>query len=227
MDAMQWYLDVSVLLRLALALILGGLVGLEREMRWRPAGLRTHMMVCLGAAILIIGSEFTQQSLPPGNGIFDPDRLAAGIITGIGFLGAGAIIKEGNLVRGLTTAGSIWLVAGIGILIGKQFYALAIGATFSALVILVLFKNLEKWIPFPDPRILVVNLNLPEWGGAKEGIQQVMQKFGLKTGSRKWIVDHAQQEVEIKYPVIVKKGIDEEALILDISKVAGVKRVHW
>ncbi len=227
MDSLHWFFDFSVLFRIALAMILGGLVGLEREMRWRPAGLRTHMMVCLGATILIIGSEFSQRTLAPGAAMFAPDRLAAGIITGIGFLGAGAIIKEGNLVRGLTTAGSIWLVAGLGIIIGKQFYALAVGATLGALVVLVLFGYLEKWIPFPDQKDLAINLESPEWKTSKEGIREIFEKFRLKIGKKKMTVDHSKEEVEIRYAVQLKKGLDEEAVILEIAQVPGVKRVHW
>ena len=100
---------------LLLAILLGGAIGLERESRGRPAGLRTHILVCLGATIIMIAStrmgELTQALSPASRIQVDPGRIAAGIVTGIGFLGAGAIIRIGDLVRGLTTAGCIWFVA--------------------------------------------------------------------------------------------------------------------
>jgi putative Mg2+ transporter-C (MgtC) family protein len=111
------------MLRLALAILLGGAIGLERESRGRPAGLRTHILVCLGATIIMIASTqmaILSQALPQASRIqVDPGRIAAGIVTGIGFLGAGAIIRIGDLVRGLTTAGCIWFVAALGITIGQ------------------------------------------------------------------------------------------------------------
>ena len=101
--------EADLMFRLVLAVFLGGAIGLERESRGRPAGLRTHILVCLGATIIMIASTrmaIVSQALPPTSRIqVDPGRIAAGVVTGIGFLGAGAIIRIGDLVRGLTTAG--------------------------------------------------------------------------------------------------------------------------
>src|SRR5512143_587908 len=111
--------EADAVLRLLLAILLGGAIGLERESRGRPAGLRTHILVCLGATIIMIAStrmgELTQVLSSTSRVQVDPGRIAAGIVTGIGFLGAGAIIRIGDLVRGLTTAGCIWFVAALGI----------------------------------------------------------------------------------------------------------------
>ena len=93
---LNWLIDSSVLFRLVLAVLLGGVVGMEREMHGRPAGFRTHIVVCLGATMLIVGSEYYQGHVDPGT-VFDPNRMAAGIITGIGFLGAGAIMRDDDL----------------------------------------------------------------------------------------------------------------------------------
>jgi putative Mg2+ transporter-C (MgtC) family protein len=127
----------EVLLRVVLAGILGGAIGAEREIREREAGLRTHMLVAVGSALFTLVSaygwsdfQFSQRS-----GItYDPTRIAAQIVTGIGFLGAGAIIRQGLSVRGLTTAASLWVVAAIGIASGAGYYSAALITTILVLV---------------------------------------------------------------------------------------------
>ena len=133
-----------------LAILVGGAIGFERELHGRPAGVRTHMMVCLSATIAIQASQSVPSALGEtvvGNLVFDPNRLAAGIVTGIGFLGAGVIVKEGLNVRGLTTAASIWITASIGILIGMGFFYAAGLATLLALGTLSLFRWFESMLP--------------------------------------------------------------------------------
>jgi putative Mg2+ transporter-C (MgtC) family protein len=135
----------EITLRLVVALAFGGLVGLERSYHGRPAGFRTHTLVCLGSALLMLVTVYESQWFGPhatGRATIDPTRMAQGIMTGIGFLGAGVIFKEGISVRGLTTAASIWITAALGILIGIGFYFPATLAT--ALVILVL--SIFRWV---------------------------------------------------------------------------------
>ncbi len=224
----DWHIDTSVLFRVFLALILGGAIGLEREVHGRPAGLRTHVMVCLGAAILMLGSEHSQMTLvQSGRGVFDPDRLSAGIITGIGFLGAGAIMREGNLVRGLTTAGSIWFVAGLGIVIGKKFYPLAVCSTFAALMVLVLFRYVENWVSSPDFRDLTVKVEGKSYENVAGQCETMLKETGVDVDDKHLIVDRSNAEVEIKYLVKFTKGSFKEGMILEISRLAGVKKVVW
>src|SRR5680860_783742 len=113
-----------------IACICGGIIGYEREKTDRPAGLRTHTLVCLGSTV------FTLISYYGFTGGFDPSRLAAGIVTGIGFIGAGVIFRQGIFVRGVTTAASIWVVASIGIAIGTKLYYLAFLTTILGFLIL-------------------------------------------------------------------------------------------
>ena len=127
-------LDVELIFRLVLATALGSLIGYEREAKNRPAGLRTHMLVSLGAAIFSMISVSFEQ---------DPTRIAAGIVAGIGFLGAGSIISSKQNVKGLTTAATLWIVAAIGLSIGTGFYV--IGAVSTAMVFLILqLGHVEK-----------------------------------------------------------------------------------
>jgi putative Mg2+ transporter-C (MgtC) family protein len=127
---------------LLVASLLGGLIGLERDIHGREAGLRTHLLVSLGAAVFMILSE---QVARMSTGTFsDPGRIAAQIVTGIGFLGAGAIIKAGVNVRGLTTAACLWTVAAVGMAAGAGSYVLAAVTTVIALICLILLKRFER-----------------------------------------------------------------------------------
>ncbi|MGD2279467.1 MAG: MgtC/SapB family protein [Candidatus Omnitrophota bacterium] len=133
----------TVILRLFLSVIFGGLVGLEREVHGRAAGLRTHILVSLGAALFMITSLLVGASY--GHlGNVDPSRIAAGVVTGIGFLGAGAIIRFGISIRGLTTAASIWAVAAIGLAAGAGLYVAAGAATLMVVIVLFLSRLEER-----------------------------------------------------------------------------------
>jgi putative Mg2+ transporter-C (MgtC) family protein len=135
---------------LVAALIAGGLIGLERSFHGRPAGFRTHTLVCVGSSLLMLVTLYQWQWLPgvPMETVrTDPTRMAQGIMTGIGFLGAGVIYKEGVNIHGLTTAASIWITAAIGILFGVGFYFPAILATALALGILSAFRWIEARMP--------------------------------------------------------------------------------
>jgi putative Mg2+ transporter-C (MgtC) family protein len=129
----------EVLLRVALAAVLGGVLGLEREFREREAGLRTHLLVCVGSALFTIVSAYGfSEFLRSGEAVVraDPTRIAAQIVTGIGFLGAGAIIRQGPSIRGLTTAATLWVVAAIGLATGAGYYSAAVITTGVALAAL-------------------------------------------------------------------------------------------
>lgn len=128
-------------LRLLAACILGGIIGYEREQMPRPAGFRTHILVCVGSALVMITSEFIYGKYS-GQGI-DPARLGAQVISGIGFLGAGTIIREGFSVKGLTTAASLWAVSCVGLAVGSGFYEAAVAATILIFLTLMVLKKME------------------------------------------------------------------------------------
>ena len=132
--------DFITMARVGLAFILGGIVGYERERVQRPAGLRTHMLVCAGSACFTVASVFGFEGLGT---VRDPARLAAQIITGIGFLGAGTIFRTGSTVRGLTTASSIWITAAIGIVAGLGLLVLAVFTTVLTWIALFMLKGFE------------------------------------------------------------------------------------
>jgi len=133
----------EIILRLAVAVGLGMLIGVERIMVHKEAGMKTHALVSLGSAVFIIISEMI--GLKYGNlGGMDPTRIASQVIVGIGFLGAGSIILQGNRLLGLTTAGGLWVTAGIGMASGFGFYDLAIVTTALVLFVMIIVNKLEK-----------------------------------------------------------------------------------
>ena len=138
--------NFEILLRIGLAAFLGGLIGFEREYFDQPAGLRTHILVSVGAALFTLVGAFGYEALS-GTGIqvrADPTRVAAQVVTGIGFLGAGAIIQQGVSVRGLTTAASLWVTAAIGTAVGLGFYVGSLGAVGATLIALIFLKPVEQ-----------------------------------------------------------------------------------
>jgi putative Mg2+ transporter-C (MgtC) family protein len=136
---------LETILRLAMAVAFAGAVGWDREVRNRPAGLRTHMLVSLGAAGFTIAGMQIIQSMPAGDAVsFDPMRLVGGLIGGIGFLGAGAIIQAGGEVRGLTTAAGLWTCAAIGLCAGAGLYVTASLITGFGLLVLIGMKTVEN-----------------------------------------------------------------------------------
>jgi putative Mg2+ transporter-C (MgtC) family protein len=165
-------------IRLGLALVLGGLIGLEREQNNHAAGFRTHILVCLGATLIMLLSMygFGQFASEP-NVRLDPARLAAQVITGIGFLGAGTIMSNGSSITGLTTAASLWVVAAIGLSVGAGFYYAALITTMFVLLILWVLNKVEKrWLRGKRPR--TVSIEIADRPGAMSSVTAVMEASG-------------------------------------------------
>ena len=142
--------ELVIIGRVAGALIIGAMIGFERTFHGRPAGFRTHALVCLASSLLMLVTVYQlhwMTEVPIDTIRADPTRMAQGIMTGIGFLGAGVIFKEGLTVRGLTTAASIWVTAAIGILVGIGFWFAAIVGAVAVLIVLALFRYVEVRLP--------------------------------------------------------------------------------
>jgi putative Mg2+ transporter-C (MgtC) family protein len=143
--------EIAIPVQIVVAVALGSAIGFERETSAQPAGLRTHMLVSLGAALFtMVGSDTLHT---------DPTRIAAQVVTGVGFLGGGAILREGANVRGLTTAATLWLTAAIGVAVGLEQWAAAVITTVVGLAVLVLVKLLERDV-LPQRRMLEITLTL-------------------------------------------------------------------
>ncbi|MBM3249505.1 MAG: MgtC/SapB family protein [Candidatus Omnitrophica bacterium] len=138
--------DLDIIMRLTLTMVLSGLIGLERQLHRRAAGLRTHMLVSMGSCLIMLTSLYVFD-IYKDKAAPDPARIAAGVITGIGFLGAGTIIREPEGVRGLTTAASLWVVAGIGLAVGCGFFNAGIYTTVLTVIALFFMRYIEGFIP--------------------------------------------------------------------------------
>lgn len=173
-----------ILSRLLFALLAGGIIGLERAMHGREAGFRTHTLVCVSSSLLMLLMAFQWQLIPQeylDTVRTDPTRMAQGIMTGIGFLGAGVIIKEGLTVRGLTTAASIWMTAAIGIVIGMGFYEPAIYATVITVITLSLFRWLESKIPSFKYADLSVRFMRSNQYTDEDALRKLILEHGIKS----------------------------------------------
>ena len=210
--------DLELLGRLLLAAVLGGAVGAERELHDQPAGLRTHVLLTIGACL------FTLVSAYGFGGPADPSRLAAQIVTGIGFLGGGAIVRHGLTVRGLTTAASIWATASIGVAVGAGSYLLAAGGT--VLVVGTLFglrtvRNvLQRWSVAREEYVLSTRP-----GFDVERIAEVARREGVAIrGLERQETDQGGQIVlVVKLPARYRP----ERLVDALVAVDGIRQVEW
>jgi putative Mg2+ transporter-C (MgtC) family protein len=180
----HWMLEearLDILLHLGGALVAGGAIGIERSIHGRPAGFRTHTLVCLASSLLMLLTVYQAQWFPGGELVrIDPTRMAQGIMTGIGFLGAGVIFKEGISVRGLTTAASIWITSAIGVLMGSGLYYPAVTGTVLTLGVLVAFRWIENRVPtqqFAHHRVRFARTEvMPE-----ETLRDLLHRHGFTT----------------------------------------------
>jgi putative Mg2+ transporter-C (MgtC) family protein len=217
--------------RVVLAAALCGAIGIERELHGRPAGLRTHLLVGTGAALLMVSVEALLQ-LIEGTGTpiqgyqIDPSRLAAGIVTGIGFLGAGTIIRVGDWVRGLTTAASIWFVASIGILAGQGLTILALGGTIIGVVILFLINLVEHRIPSKVHRTLVVTAEPKRRDTLEKEIRGLCRSHRIGAWLSSWKLDRETKEAVMTYRVNYWGTVDITAFADSLAALEGVNSVN-
>jgi putative Mg2+ transporter-C (MgtC) family protein len=202
--------DLEMAGRLCLAAFLGGLVGLEREVHSQPAGLRTHMVVSLGSCLMMLVSLYMAQLGPtPG----DPGRIAAQVVTGIGFLGAGAIMRFGMSVKGLTTAACLWTVAGIGLAAGCGYWKAAVATTLLTLGATFLLQKVEKsFFQARSYRKFVVHAK--DTPGLVGRLEEIIEKASM--GIRE--VDIQRDLVEKKLQVSILASCPENA---DVDKLSS------
>ncbi|HET9475839.1 MAG TPA: MgtC/SapB family protein [Steroidobacteraceae bacterium] len=177
---MDLYADyVQMLLRLLAAVGAGACIGYERSFHGRPAGLRTHVLVCLASAVLMLVTVYEAHWVrASGEERLDPTRMAQGIMTGIGFLGAGVIVKEGLNVRGLTTAASIWITAAIGVLAGVGLYIPMLFSVILTVAVLSVFRWIEMRVPTQAYYYFDV-MYAREGNLSEEGIRELLRKLGF------------------------------------------------
>lgn len=220
-------LDIHMLVRLLLASLVGGLIGLEREIHGRPAGFRTHLLVSLGSCLFTITSLEMYRLFGNFSGTgpvgVDPGRIAAQVVTGIGFLGAGAIIRERASIRGLTTAACLWVAAALGIACGIGFFWLAICVTLVALVSLLLLKQVEKWLQ-RDSYVLI-KVSGEDRNDLLSRVYQALSESGIERVDAKLERDIERGVLFMEFQVKRVKKASSADILSSLSAVEGVKRV--
>lgn len=214
---------IEILLRLLLAGLLGGVIGYEREHTNRPAGFRTHILVCVGSALVMVTSEFIFDKYGATSNI-DPARLGAQVISGIGFLGAGTIIRDGFNVRGLTTAASLWAVSCVGIATGIGFYGGAVAATILIFLTLITLKKAEKHFAVKNKyRTFVVESDsVPDQIGA---VSSLLEKYSIEIKNIQ-LYRNNEKDLMIKLSVKLPGNNLDLQTMCDLQGISGVKKVY-
>jgi putative Mg2+ transporter-C (MgtC) family protein len=218
----------EILLRVVLAGVLGGAIGLERELREREAGLRTHLLVAVGAALFTMVSAYAWTDWRFSNQeglVFDPTRIAAQIVTGIGFLGAGAIIRQGLSIRGLTTAATLWVVAAIGMAAGVGYYPAAVITTVLVLVTLwplrLLGFRISHRLRHDEGRLVI---ELPA-GANAASLLEVVEGAGANVRSLAFEEEGETRRVDMR--LRIGSGRTAAALVDALNSAQNVKAARW
>jgi putative Mg2+ transporter-C (MgtC) family protein len=217
----------EILFRLLLAAILGAMVGFEREMHGRPAGIRTYLILCLGSALVMVMSEYLSygllDKLPPNSLRLDPGRIAAQALTGIGFLGAGVILRYKDTIRGLTTAACVWVVCAIGLAIGAGFYLYGSVVAVLTVLSLVGIKFFEEHLKkdwYQEMSIVSQDL-----AGQFSRFQEVITKHAFEVINFGISKDLDKKEVTANFLLRIRTARPDRQMLQEVFELPGVKRV--
>jgi putative Mg2+ transporter-C (MgtC) family protein len=213
------------------AIAVGSAIGLEREVHGRPAGLRTHVLVCLSATVLIHASRFVPAAAQPGglldNLVYDPNRLGSGIVTGIGFLGAAAVIRSGDIVRGITTGACVWAVACLGVVIGQGHYAIALSGAFIMLIVLVIFDYLFDWVIPVVYRKLTVSARDADISAVREATAALLHEGRITVQDVSCHIRPEANAFDITFHVRSRSKAQVVDLVAEVAKIRGVESAKW
>lgn len=212
--------------RLFLAALLGGIVGFERETEKKPAGLRTHILVCVGSCLVMLVSIYIYYSVPLSpNQRADPSRIAAQVVTGIGFLGAGTIIRAGATVKGLTTAASIWIVSGIGLAVGCGFYGGALSTAGIVILVLIFLERIEK-VMKKKIKFKVLEIYSEDKIGQLGKMARVMSDFMVDIKNVSLKNEEGGKGI-VELTVNIPEDISCDMIKEELKKCEGVINVEW
>jgi putative Mg2+ transporter-C (MgtC) family protein len=218
-------LHVAIIQRLVLALVFGGAIGLERSYHGRPAGFRTHALVCLSTSMLMLLSGFESAWVTQSAAVrttLDPTRMAQGIMTGIGFLGAGAIIKEGLTVRGLTTAASIWMTAAVGVMTGIGFWFPATLGFALTLGTLSAFRYIENRLPAQFYAQFIVRFTAQQ-RPPEADMRKMIAQHGFTIANLSYRLDRTDDFFEYRMVICTDRKDNARKLSETLSEQVAVK----
>ncbi|UCH12855.1 MAG: MgtC/SapB family protein [Candidatus Omnitrophota bacterium] len=215
---------IQVLFRLILATILGGIVGFERERHEKAAGFRTHILVCIGSCLIMLTSMH-MFDVYKGTAALDPARIAAGVVTGIGFLGAGTIIRFGATVRGLTTAASLWAIAGVGLAVGSGFYWAAVITSAIILICLYLLTKVEAKISRKSAYDTLMVESKPDIMNL-QNVKNLLSNYNTQMHDFQ-ISKLDNQNVVYSFDLKLLTPGQYDIIIEDVMKLEGIKSARW
>jgi putative Mg2+ transporter-C (MgtC) family protein len=214
----------EIILRLLLGTLLGGIIGFERQTHGRPAGFRTQLLVCVACVLLMIISEnyYSQGTLPGDYIRLDPTRIAAGAMTGIGFLGAGVILKTGLSVQGLTTAACIWIVAAIGLAVGTGQYLAATTGAVITFISLWMLRIIETRIPRLTYRYITL---VTDEGADENTIRSLFEENGFKVSKMDYEMAIREKQKSFIFTISSRDRVSMKQLIDKISSLGYIKNI--
>jgi putative Mg2+ transporter-C (MgtC) family protein len=215
---------LTIIIRLCLAAVLGGLVGMERENKKRAAGFRTHILVSLGSALVMVTSEYIFYKYEGATNL-DPARLGAQVISGIGFLGAGTIIRQGGSVKGLTTAASLWAVSCIGLAAGSGFYEAAVIAAIIVFVTLILLGRFEQLVVRKSDYSFELSTELENKPGIIGEVATILGKLGVDIKNIEFDADE-DNLLYVRFMVQLPKGLAKDVVVDSVEILNGVKIIR-
>jgi putative Mg2+ transporter-C (MgtC) family protein len=214
----------ELVLRLALGALFGGIIGYERQVHGRPAGFRTHMLVCIASVLIMEVSEYFHYlaEQDPSYVRIDPGRIASGAITGVGFLGAGVIIKTGVTVHGLTTAACLWMVSAIGLALGTGLYTAATVSFAITLFALLVLRYVER----ATSKTVFKFLSVSAGGRVSEGrIDETLKRHGATVFNTDYEKDMASGELTLHYTIAISDASSVRQVLEELSSVEEVRQV--
>jgi len=216
--------ETEIVFRLVLGAVLGGIVGFERQVHGRQAGFRTQLLVCVASVLIMMVSEYYHHLsyMNPSYVRVDPGRIAAGAITGIGFIGAGAILKMGITIQGLTTAACLWMVSAIGLAVGAGMYVAGVAACvltlFSLLVLRVVERRMSRLV------YKFITITADEKTGSDE-IEALLKKQCAHLGKTDYEKDNSKGEIVYDITIALKHPVQMKPMLDELSSINGVKKV--
>ena len=211
------YFDYALLLRLVVALILGGIIGLEREGSNHDAGFRTHIVLCLGSATVMVVSELLALQYGISNEIM---RMGAQVISGVGFLGAGSIVMSGNRLRGITTAAGLWTTACVGLAIGSGFYIIALTVVALMMFAMISLRSITKKMNRKNS--ITIKLELTNVAKTSDVISELIE-YGVHVATVRF--EEYDHKVEMSIEMHIPDDLTPDDVMLSLSKFSGVVEI--
>lgn len=214
------------ILRLVVAAICGGMVGFERKVRLKTAGIRTHMLVAVGSALFMLISKYGFFDVAGHSSIgLDPSRIAAGVVTGIGFIGAGAIMTRNNQIDGLTTAAGLWATAAIGLAIGADMYVIGIAGTGCILITQVIVRRIRALKRYPNRSLLRMEVTLSGQLTAMDQLPSRLKEIG-GLDSQMRILKYDPESFTLAITVRLKKKVNPNGFIKQMTRFTDVQEIE-